>query len=314
VPSTSVRTFDDPTDYGANVRAANTELFVVGRGQFSAKLTRIDLHRVWMQHYSDTLPRIARAKPTPTRVVISIPTRPESAPSWGGQDVPWGSVYQLGLGQEIIQRSRGRAEWTTMSLPLEEYRSAVSTLADREPRCPTFALTHRPSAPAVARLQYLHAAASHLAEFAPKVLENAEATRSLEQELILAMVDCTTSGQVENDSSSLHKHQHIMRRFHALIEANAEKPLYLPEMCTALGISYRTLLRCCHEQIGISPHRYLWLRRMNMARHALLQSDHVRESVTQGATNNGFWELGRFATAYRAFFGESPSETLHRQA
>ena len=201
-----------------------------------------------------------------------------------------------------------------MSLPLEEYRSAVSTLADREPRCPTFALTHRPSAPAVARLQYLHAAASHLAEFAPKVLENAEATRSLEQELILAMVDCTTSGQVENDSSSLHKHQHIMRRFHALIEANAEKPLYLPEMCTALGISYRTLLRCCHEQIGISPHRYLWLRRMNMARHALLQSDHVRESVTQVATNNGFWELGRFATAYRAFFGESPSETLHRQA
>ena len=73
-------------------------------------------------------------------------------------------------------------------------------------------------------------------------------------------------------------------------------------------------MHCCHEQIGISPHRYLWLRRMNMARHVLLQSDHVHESVTQVATNNGFWELGRFATAYRAFFGESPSETLHRQA
>ena len=314
MPSSSVRTFDDPTEYGAAVRASNTELFVLGRGQFSAKLTRIDLHRVWMQSFSDTLPRIARARPVPTRVFISFPTGPGSAPLWGGQDADWGSVYQLGLGQEIIQRSVGRAEWSMMSLPVEEYMSAVSTLAERDAKCPAFGLTYRPSAPALARLQYLHAAANHLADFAPKVLENAEATRSLEQELVLAMVDCTAAGQIENERSSLHTHQRIMRRFHALIEANTEKPLYIPEICTTLGVSYRALLRCCHEQIGVSPHRYLWLRRMNMARHALLQSSHVHESVTQIATSNGFWELGRFATAYRAFFGESPSETLRRQS
>jgi hypothetical protein len=34
--------------------------------------------------------------------------------------------------------------------------------------------------------------------------------------------------------------------------------------------------------------------------------------VTRIVTDQGFWELGRFSVAYRALFGESPSETLQR--
>ena len=60
----------------------------------------------------------------------------------------------------------------------------------------------------------------------------------------------------------------------------------------------------------MGPIRYLTLRRMHLARRALLGADPSKATVTQIATDYGFWELGRFSVAYRALFGESPSDSL----
>ena len=310
--ASSVRTFNDPVDYGGSIQGAATEMVALGRGQFSARLTRIKLHRLWLQRFSDNLPRIARAKLASGRTYLSFSTRANSMQAWGGREVAWGSVYQFGRREEVLQRSSGHAEWATMSLPVEDYLAVASTVAGREARVPDDGRVLRPSAGAFARLQDIHATAGRLAEESPEVLENAESARSLEQELIQAMVDCTIPDPAEGNSSSRHEHRNIMRRFHALIEANGPIPLYVPEICAALGVSNSTLLRCCREQIGVSPQRYLWLRRMNVARHELMKSDPEHKSVTEIATNCGFWELDRFAVAYRNQFGERPSETLHR--
>jgi AraC-like DNA-binding protein len=62
----------------------------------------------------------------------------------------------------------------------------------------------------------------------------------------------------------------------------------------------------------MGPIRYLSLRRMHLVRRALLRADSSTTTVTRLATDHGFWELGRFAVAYRALFGESPSVSFHR--
>src|SRR6516162_1035206 len=77
--SSSALTFTDPDDYADAIRGARATLTVTGRGQFRAGLVRIDLNDLWMQRYSEDLPRIAYSPKVSGRNVISF--RTQSGPS-----------------------------------------------------------------------------------------------------------------------------------------------------------------------------------------------------------------------------------------
>jgi len=104
----------------------------------------------------------------------------------------------------------------------------------------------------------------------------------------------------------------VMRRFAQVLEAHQGKNLSLAEVCAKVGVSAHTLQWHCQEHLGMSLHRYLWLRRMNLARRALTSAGPAGATVTAIAADYGFWDLGQFAVAYRTLFGESPSATLRR--
>jgi len=82
-------------------------------------------------------------------------------------------------------------------------------------------------------------------------------------------------------------------------------------LSAAAGVSERRLRSAFHDVYSTSPKRYLTLWHLHQVRRAL-QSDPAITTVTDAATEHGFFELGRFAGAYRSVFGEPPSETLHR--
>ena len=88
--------------------------------------------------------------------------------------------------------------------------------------------------------------------------------------------------------------------------------LDMSELCVALSIPERSLRGCCAEFLGMSPTRYHLLRRLNLARAGLQRSEFERQGVADVARRCGFAELGRFAAAYRAVFGELPSATWRR--
>jgi AraC-like DNA-binding protein len=165
----------------------------------------------------------------------------------------------------------------------------------------------------MARLRHLHAEAGHLAATVSDFLAHPEVSRAMEQALMHIMVRCLAEGLAAG-TSSRHPRQPVMRRFEEFLEDNLDRAIYLQEICAAIGVQERTLRSHCEDHLGMGPRKYLWLRRMHLARRRLTRTDPTAATVTVTAIAlaHGFGELGRFAVQYRKLFGESPSATLRR--
>src|SRR5262245_55974095 len=99
MPSSAVRNFSDPDDYAGAIRQGTVELTITERGRFDAHLVRIDLHRLWMQRFSESLPRIAHAAGWGGRAIIGFQTQPGSSLLWSGVEVQATNIVRLGAGQ-----------------------------------------------------------------------------------------------------------------------------------------------------------------------------------------------------------------------
>ncbi len=102
-----------------------------------------------------------------------------------------------------------------------------------------------------------------------------------------------------------------VRRVEAYIEANCSRPITIEALVQTAGVSARTLFRAFEKARGCSPMAFARQVRLERARTMLLKLE-ANASVTGVAFLCGFSNLGHFASAYRARFGELPSQTLHR--
>src|SRR5262249_41135738 len=96
------------------------------------------------------------------------------------------------------------------------------------------------------------------------------------------------------------------------LAAREGRALRMPELCEAISVRERTLRMCCTKFLGMSPGRYIRLRRLSRVRAALLSGEAAATTVGAIARHYGFSELGRMAVDYRVVFGETPLTTLRR--
>ncbi|NEQ66553.1 MAG: helix-turn-helix domain-containing protein [Symploca sp. SIO2D2] len=89
-----------------------------------------------------------------------------------------------------------------------------------------------------------------------------------------------------------------------------EEPLTLKELAHRLKSSSRALSYGFQDLFGMSPMRYLKVRRLNAVRRRLKLSNPENCSIEALANRFGFWNAGHFAKDYRVMFGELPSKTL----
>jgi AraC-like DNA-binding protein len=229
-----------------------------------------------------------------------------------GTEVRSGDLVRYSVEAEHHYRFPPHGAWATMSLMPEDLAAAGLKIIGRELRAPDATIVIRPPPEALARLQMLHGAIGSLAVADPGVLTHAEVATAIEDSLLRAFVATVADPARDDERRLAARGTAIMRRFEDVLEAHAEEPLYLIEVCGALGVPERTLRGHCVQHLGIGPHRYLWLRRLHLARRALARAHPSPATVTTIANDYGFGELGRFSVAYRELFGESPSATLSR--
>ncbi len=102
-----------------------------------------------------------------------------------------------------------------------------------------------------------------------------------------------------------------LKRALDLLEADPGRGWTVDEVASACGVGRRTLQRHFRRFIGRMPMEFLRDLRLHRARQELLTAP-GRANVTDIAARSGFHHTGRFATQYRARYGESPSATLSR--
>ena len=128
---------------------------------------------------------------------------------------------------------------------------------------------------------------------------------NLVEELILLYEDSRDDAPVRHQNASS---SHVDAALRYVVE-HAQRAITVSEICSELGIGYRTLDRSFKRRLGHGPKASIMAFRLNGVRHDLKRSD---PSSRVGAIANawGFWHMGDFARVYKREFGELPSDTL----
>jgi AraC-like DNA-binding protein len=95
-----------------------------------------------------------------------------------------------------------------------------------------------------------------------------------------------------------------------LIEAGPHLPLTTSTLARQCHVSVRTMQEGFQRHLGMSPMAYLRVVRLRRAHRDLRSSHPAHSTVASVAHRWGFTHLGRFATAHRKMFGETPLQVL----
>jgi AraC-like DNA-binding protein len=267
---------------------------------------------VFLRRFETGIAQTSHATLSPDSVVFAFLLSDPENTSVAGLDMQHNSVIQYGVGHDYFTRSSGPRAIGHVLLSHaamdDVVRCAGSRLANWQN---THALT--PAAHTRQRLVRLQNDAARLARDAPEVLARPAAAHGLEQALIEAMADCLADIDPVKVTSTQRYREAVVRRFREMVEGDLSANLFIPEICATIGVRERIFRRYCQDQLGVSPKRFLLLRRLHSVRCKLLRMEPEETTVTDVATEFGFWELGRFAVVYKALFNESPSLTLRRR-
>lgn len=108
---------------------------------------------------------------------------------------------------------------------------------------------------------------------------------------------------------SIQKARQVVKKVCEVLQANQDQCYCIEDLCKMTFTSRRTLQNCFELITGQSPALFLKMIKLNAVRRAL-QNANQNLSISDIASDWGFWHLSQFSVDYKRLFGESPSQTL----
>ena len=264
---------------------------------------------IYHDHYVGGAVRM-QGMPPPDKLVVAVPSdrRQESA-FWSRQLSPH-TLYAVRSTPLDACLSDGHGDWVafidlTDALP-EPLASMFDQLQSR--RCHPGISRSQPYSRRLVGVmrRLLRVAALH--DPAPRDA-TLIALRAEFEHLLCQAVQTDFSGK--ESARSRNRQSFVVRKALDWLRHDEWSANSVGDLCRNAGVNYRSLARGVQAEFGCSVYALLRRLRLHRARQRLLAADPLSPTtVTSIAVSLGFFDLGRFSSAYRREFGEYPSMTL----
>jgi AraC-like DNA-binding protein len=302
----------EPGALAADLPCGSARAVPLRRGPMAVRIIGVGLGDVLLQTGRSTpvalLGTVSRAT-----VLLVLPLEGREAMTLNGLAVKPRCLAAFGAGARYEAASPGDCAWATVLLPA----ATAGALLGRRRLPPAL----RPGAHALlcaspaawARAEALAHDACEVAAQDPGVFEVEEARRALRSAVLEAADELLASPAADEPAVTRQArtaHRRLVRLVDDHVTASPARIAGVAELSGALGVSERRMRDAFAGVLGVSPSRYLRLRRLVLVRAALRSPRRSWPTVREAALAHGFWHLGRFSSSYRDAFGEPPSTTL----
>lgn len=141
-------------------------------------------------------------------------------------------------------------------------------------------------------------------------IRNTHYLKQIERDLADRLVRMLGEHQQPAIKINLRKRDIALRTAENYIAESGTDVITISELCSAVGVSERTLEYAFQERYNMTPKKYTLIHRLNNVRKQLRRAEPIVGHISEIAHQYGFWHMGQFSADYKKLFRELPSETL----
>ena len=245
--------------------------------------------------------------------LIYLPLTSDASYVANGQLLDVNSFAILEPGCEFSICTEDLHDWCAVVVPTQLFNQWESDLTTQNRGVRVTLPMPEPAKQFRALVQDIISATSVCPEFETSPAATAVAADFLKLAGVIVQEPALGAGDIHGGRPRIPRDE-IVLRSKDVIKHNLGSPLLAEQLATMVGVSGRTLRNAFHEYYGFGPASYLRLRRLDQIHRELRAADAEETTVSRVLATNGIWEFGRFASLYRRYFGELPSDTLRAKA